>query len=281
MPELPEVETMRRGIACIQGRTIQEVERPRSTLCPIEITPRFADFRRGLVGRRILSVGRIGKRVLLELDTTDRVVFEPRMTGCLMLAAPPTEKHVRLVFRLSGRPTRKLLFWNLRGLGVVRLLSEPEFAARLGPDRLGPDALEVSHSQLRERLGGSRREVKVALLDQRAVAGVGNLYASEILHRAGVHPAKTCDRIRPAEWRRIETSMREVLLEAIEHKGSTLSDGTYRDAENEAGGFQALHRVYQRTDQPCVQCGKGRIVRTVQAQRSTFFCPKCQRPPKT
>jgi formamidopyrimidine-DNA glycosylase len=117
----------------------------------------------------------------------------------------------------------------------------------------------------------------VALLDQRAVAGIGNLYASEILHRARMHPERTCDSLRPAQWRNLHSAMREVLEEAIRSEGSTLSDGTYRVGRNRPGGFQVLHRVYQRAGQRCVQCGKAEIVRTVQAQRSTFFCPWCQR----
>ena len=146
----------------------------------------------------------------------------------------------------------------------------------MGPEKLGPDALEVSAERLRQRLARSRRAVKVALLDQRAVAGVGNLYASEILHRARIHPATPCNRLRPGDWVRVHAQMREVLLHAIELQGSTLSDGTYRTAENEPGGFQAWLRVYQRAGEPCLQCGKGSIVRIVQAQRSSFFCPVCQ-----
>ena len=277
MPELPEVETMRRGIADIVGCRIRDVRRPKSTLQPIEITPGPAAFRRRVSGRRIDSVERIGKRVVIELDSGDRIVFEPRMTGRLLLAEPPDDKHVRLVFSLSGGRRRQLFFWNLRGLGVVRLLSIRQFALRLGPDRLGPDALEVSPDGLRERLAASRRAIKVALMDQRAVAGIGNLYASEILHRARVHPELCCNQLRVGQWNRLHASMWEVLKEAIEHQGSTLSDGTYRNAQNEAGGFQNLHRVYQRAGEKCLQCAKSRIVRTVQAQRSTFFCPTCQR----
>ena len=127
----------------------------------------------------------------------------------------------------------------------------------------------------RERLGGSGRAVKVALLDQRAVAGIGNLYASEILHLAGVHPLRSCDRLTRAQWQRLADATRAVLDTAIRYEGSTLGDGTYRNALNESGGFQNHHRVYDRAGKPCVRCGSP-IVRIVQAQRSTFFCPKCQ-----
>jgi len=277
MPELPEVETMRRGIAAIVGSRIRDLRRPRSRLRPIQITPRSSDFRRRVVGKKSAGVGRVGKRVLVQLDSGDSIVFEPRMTGRILLAEPPDTEHVRLIFDLSGGPVRQFLFWNLRGLGVVRLVSPRQFARLFGPDKLGPDALDISADALHERLGTSRRAIKVALLDQRAVAGIGNLYAAEILHRARLHPELRCDQLRPKEWKKLQAAMREVLDEAIRCQGSTLSDGTYRNARNEAGGYQHRHRVYQRAGQKCLECGRGKIVRIVQAQRSTFFCPSCQR----
>jgi formamidopyrimidine-DNA glycosylase len=126
-------------------------------------------------------------------------------------------------------------------------------------------------------LAGSRREIKVALLDQRALAGVGNLYASEILHLAGVHPQRQCDMLQRAQWQRIHAALVEVLELAIRYEGSTLGDGTYRNALNEAGGYQNHHRVYDRAGEPCPTCHREAIERIVQAQRSTFFCPRCQR----
>jgi formamidopyrimidine-DNA glycosylase len=130
---------------------------------------------------------------------------------------------------------------------------------------------------MRKRLVGSRRAIKVALLDQHAISGIGNLYASEILHRAGIHPAKACNKLKPRHWAAIHAAIQKVLKEAIRHQGSTLRDGTYRVARDEPGNYQDKHRVYQRAGQPCLQCGAAEIVRIVQAQRSTFFCPVCQR----
>ncbi|MCP5110185.1 MAG: hypothetical protein GY953_05055 [bacterium] len=159
----------------------------------------------------------------------------------------------------------------------MRRVSTRRFQRFLGPDRIGPDALEISVERLRSRLETSRRAIKVALLDQRVLAGIGNLYASEILHRATIHPELSCRRLRPAQWRRIHAAMGEIFEEAIRHQGSTLRDGTYRIARNRPGSFQVCHRVYQRAGQPCLQCGATEIVRIVQAQRSTFFCPACQK----
>ena len=281
MPELPEVETMRRGILSIVGRRIKGLKSPRSALCPIQISPGLPAFRRRVVGTRIGSIDRLGKRVIVNLDSGDHIVFEPRMSGLVTLNDAPNTKHIRLIFELDGRPDTRLLFWNVRGLGVVCLLDDSEMAAKLGPHKLGPDALRLTGQTLGRRLGKSARAVKVALLDQKAVAGIGNLYASEILHRAHVHPETGCSCLRLAQWKRIAAETREVLQDAIEHQGSTLSDGTYRRADNQAGGYQLHHRVYQRAGEKCRQCSRGTVVKIVQAGRSTFFCPRCQRLPKS
>jgi formamidopyrimidine-DNA glycosylase len=277
MPELPEVETMRRGILSIIGSRIDDVRRADCSKRPISVTPRADAFRRRAVGRTIQAVDRVGKRVVVRLDSADAIIFEPRMTGLVLLADPPTLEHLRLRVELSGGPSRALLFWDRRGLGLVRLVSPAEFDELYGLEKLGPDALTLPVEQLIARLGGSRREVKVALLDQKALAGVGNLYASEILHMAGVHPCRACDTLKRADWQRIHTAMLEVLETAIRYEGSTLGDGTYRNALNQEGGYQNHHRVYDRANEVCPSCGKKQIQRIVQAQRSTFFCPGCQR----
>jgi len=258
------------------GSRIEGMRCPRSKLCPITIAPPVAQFRRRIAGRRIVAVGRAGKRVLVELDSGDRIVIEPRMTGRVLLREPPDSGHLRVVFELSGGAAPQLLFWDSRGLGVIRLLTPEQFAEDVGPARLGPDALEISAEELRQRMSASRRAIKVALLDQRTLAGVGNLYASELLHRARVHPELPCNRLRPADWQRVHAAMQEVLREALAHQGSTLADGTYRTVHGEAGQYQDQHRVYQRHGQVCRQCRRSKIVRIVQAQRSTFFCPNCQ-----
>jgi len=276
MPELPEVETMRRGILGIVGARITGIEAVTGNLKPIRIQPRPAILARQATGCRIVAVQRYGKRVALRLDSQAVLVFEPRMTGLILLADPPNLEHLRLRLRLAGVPVRQLLFWDRRGLGSVRLLQPRQLLAELGPEKLGPDALEITSNQLRERLRSSRRAIKVALLDQRAVAGIGNLYAAELLHVAGIHPAQRCDRLTSAEWDRLHAALRGVLEEAVRYEGSTLSDGTYRNALNSPGSYQNHHRVYARAGQPCPTCGAGPIRRTVQAQRATFFCPDCQ-----
>lgn len=280
MPELPEVETMRRGLLAIVGSRIEDVRPADCAKRPILISPRPAAFRRWAIGRAIEGIERVGKRVVVRLDSHDAIVFEPRMTGLVLLAAPPTMEHLRLRIELSGSYSGELLFWDRRGLGSVRLLKPDEFAALFGDQKVGPDALELTSDELRARLAASRREIKVALLDQRALAGVGNLYASEILHMACIHPRRRCDRLKPADWIRVHAALREILEQAIRHEGSTLGDGTYRNALNEQGGYQNHHRAYDREGQLCPTCRKGSIERIVQAQRSTFFCVRCQKLPR-
>jgi len=277
MPELPEVETMRRGILGIVGGRIAAAECVTCGLKPIRISPGPSTLRRRVVGCRIEAVERYGKRVVLRLDGDAALVFEPRMTGLILLADPPDAEHLRFCLRLTGVAPRQLLFWDRRGLGSVRLLSPRQLQAELGPAKLGPDALQITAAQLRERLRTSHRAVKVALLDQRAVAGIGNLYASEMLHAAGIHPAKRCHRLTIAAWERLHAALQHVLSEAVRYEGSTLSDGTYRNALNTPGSYQNHHRVYDRAGEPCPTCGAGPIRRIVQAQRATFFCPGCQR----
>lgn len=290
MPELPEVETMCRGIAGVVGRRIQRVEHASCACRPISIAPSLDGLRRQAEGATVAEVRRVGKRVVLVLDPEGYLVFEPRMTGLVLLADPPSQEHLRLTLhfatdrqstaRTKLRTGVRLMFWDRRGLGTVQLLSAADFANQLGSGRIGPDALEVEWQQLRERFAHSSRSIKVALLDQKCLAGVGNLYAAEILHVAKVHPQQSCDSLKPAQWKRVHAALREVLLEAIHYEGSTLGDGTYRNALNQSGSYQNHHRVYGREGETCPTCGKGLVERFVQAQRATFFCPRCQRLPR-
>jgi formamidopyrimidine-DNA glycosylase len=276
MPELPEVETMRRGVMPVVGSRIESAERPPCSRRPILFRPRIDAFDRRVRGKRIDAVDRRGKRVMIRLEDRQTIVIEPRMSGLILLSDPPGPEHLRLRLRLTGGTERQLLFWDRRGLGTVRLLNESQVATLID-GRLGIDALEVTAESLRERLGRSRRVIKVALLDQQSVAGIGNLYAAEILFVAGVDPRTRCDRVSRPQWSRIARGTVGVLTEAIRHEGSTLSDGTYRNALNDPGGYQNYHRVYDRAGGQCQRCTLGKIRRIVQAGRSTFFCPVCQR----
>ncbi|MGC3968038.1 MAG: bifunctional DNA-formamidopyrimidine glycosylase/DNA-(apurinic or apyrimidinic site) lyase [Pirellulales bacterium] len=273
MPELPEVETMRHGILSIVGRQIRAAERMPCPRKPIEVSPTPAAFRKRAVGRKVSAVDRLGKRVVVRLDSGDSIIIEPRMTGLVLLADPPTTEHLR--FRLTLDDGRSVYYWDRRGLGSVRLYSEKELAKRYDDGTLGPDALAIDVENFAGRLKPSRRAIKVALLDQRTVAGIGNLYASEMLHASAIDPRRRCTSLKADDWQRLYDAMRDVLLTAVKYEGSTLSDGTYRNALNKAGGYQNHHQVYDRADLPCVTCTTP-IIRIVQAQRATFYCPTCQ-----
>lgn len=297
MPELPEVETMRRGLAALVGCRVVKVEFPRGGVRPSPVWPDRGTVVRRLVGRTIQAVDRRGKRLVVEFAavtsglcrrpaTGDRrwLVIEPRMTGLMLLAAPPTEQHVRLVLRMQPAgcrrpgPSRRLVFWDRRGLGTIRLVDRRALDEVTGPAVLGPDGLEVTAGELAARLGASRRAVKVALLDQRVVAGIGNIYAAESLFRAGIDPRTACRRIGADGWERIALAARQVLAEAVRLEGSSIGDRTYRTVDDRVGRFQHRHLVYGRAGEPCRRCG-ATIARIVQAQRSTCFCPVCQRRP--
>lgn len=229
-------------------------------------------------GATVRQVRRLAKRVVFDLSTGDSCVIEPRMTGLMLIADPPDREHLRIEWRLAGGGEyRSVWFWDRRGLGTVRLYSPGELAAMVGGKRIGPDALEMPESEWRERLSSTARGVKVALLDQKLVAGIGNLYASEILHAARIHPERRADKLRVDDIHRLVLAVRRILREAIRYEGSTLSDATYRNVLSRNGRYQNKHRVYQRAETTCRTCRKSEIVRIVQAQRSTFYCPTCQK----
>lgn len=278
MPELPEVETMVRGIRPeVEGRTISEVEFCKCDRRPITVLPQTREFQRRQRGCRIEKVTRLAKRVVLHLDSGDCVVIEPRMTGLMLVADPPTVEHRRICWHLKRRRGRRdsFEFWDRRGLGTAKLLDSDQMQAL--QQKLGPDALTMPASELHSRLSGTRRAIKVVLLDQSVVAGIGNLYASEILHRAKIHPERPACDLNRRQLTKLVECCRHILEKAIRYEGSTLSDGTYRNALNSQGGYQNEHVVYQKEGQTCPICSRGSIRKIVQAQRSTFFCPTCQR----
>lgn len=276
MPELPEIETMRRGLLPTIGGIVTAIHEPVIPYRPIRIEPAIKQFRKRALDTKILAVDRIAKRILVRLSTGDSIVMQPKMAGIAMVSDPPSKQHTRMVFELQGAGVDRFLYWDRRGLGTVCLWSSEQIEQHLGPDKLGPDASIVDQKTFVDRFCEIDREVKVALLDQKVVSGIGNLYAVEILHAAKVHPSSRCNAIPKSNWKRIHRETIRILCEAIEKEGSTLADGTYRNAINGEGNYQNQHRVYDRADKPCQTCRKGVIERIVQAQRGTFYCPKCQ-----
>jgi formamidopyrimidine-DNA glycosylase len=278
MPELPEVETMVRGLRPeIEGRKIIDLEYCACTRRPIQVSPSPRMFRKRVADQKISSVWRLAKRVVVELTDEQFIVVEPRMTGLMLVSEPPTTEHRRMCWHLAPKrgKNRSFEFWDRRGLGTVRLLDCGQMDELR--NTLGPDALRMSADDWKQQLSRTSRPVKVAMLDQKLVAGIGNLYASEILHEASVSPKRSSQRLTKKQLSAIQAATQRILQEAIQYEGSTLGDGTYRNALNEDGGYQNKHQVYQKEGEACQRCRVGVIKRIVQTQRSTFYCSKCQR----
>lgn len=270
MPELPEVETIVRDLArTLPGRVVGAVEVLRPDLIEGEPPGEFAG---ALTGRRVEAVLRRAKNIVVRLDD-GLLVVNLGMTGRLLVAAPgePPPSHPGVQFALDDG--RTLWYHDVRRFGRLQRFSSAAWLARdaaLGVEPLGE---AFTPEALHRALLGSRSPVKVRLMDQRRVVGVGNIYASEALYRAGIDPHRPANSLSPAEARRLHDAVRAVLGEAIDFRGTTLLD--YRDASGEQGGFAARLRVYDRAGEPCRTCGAP-IVRTVQGGRSTFHCPACQ-----
>lgn len=279
MPELPEVETMVRGVRpYLTGHTLRRITACPCPCRPLTIKPGLKQLKSKIEGQVITQIRRRAKRAIFEFESGEALVIEPRMTGLLLISDPPDPGHLRLEFQVesSTGQTHSVWFWDRRGLGTVTLFSPLDYQTLLTEGQLGRDALEMTIDRWQTILSSTRREIKVALLDQKLVAGIGNLYASEILHRAGIHPQARASELKAAQIEALALITREVLEEAIRYEGSTLSDGTYRNALNQSGGYQNAHRVYDRAGETCPSCGQSEVIRIVQAQRSTFFCTRCQ-----
>ncbi|MFZ9483483.1 MAG: bifunctional DNA-formamidopyrimidine glycosylase/DNA-(apurinic or apyrimidinic site) lyase [Ilumatobacteraceae bacterium] len=280
MPELPEVETVRRGIAAqVVGRRIDRVEVGRERTVRRTSAQALID---GLTGATITDALRRGKYLLLPLDTGDVMMVHLRMSGRLLVADAGTERppHTHVVMHLSGRPRQELWFVDPRTFGEV-VVFDPDHAdvqmpelARLGVD---PVAEGLSRARLAALVRGRRRQLKPLLLDQSVIAGIGNIYCDESLHRARLRPDRLAESLTPREITRLHEAITTVLAEAVEAGGSTLADTQYVDIEGQGGWFQVHHKVYDRAGQRCLTCGKADIVRTVSGGRSTCHCPRCQR----
>lgn len=268
MPELPEVETTVRGLQkVLLGRRIARVE------------ARRADLRRAfpaglgqrLIGSTVTGLGRRGKFGLIHTDRGDTLVFHLGMSGKWRVDPADIDRHDHLL--IETEDGRVLSLNDPRRFGSVDLVPTEDLE-RWGPLQLmGPEPTELGVADLRSRLRGRTAPIKTLLLDQRVVAGIGNIYACEALHRAGVNPRTAAGRLSSARVERLVEAIRTVIGEAIEDGGSSLRD--YARPDGELGYFSARFAVYDREGRPCA-CG-GTVRRIVQGGRSTFYCPRCQK----
>ena len=284
MPELPEVETIARGLQqSVAGATITgaEVWWDRTIRHPLPPERFVAE----VSGARIQRVGRRAKSVLIHLDDGRVLTVALRMTGALIVApaGAAEDRYVRVAFQLAdGRQLRyrdvrkfgRIGLWEGGGLRRIRESAQPyrvgHVFARHGPE---PLARSFSVERLMARLRRRSARLKTLLLDQSFIAGVGNIYADEALWHARLHPLRAADTLHPEEVRRLHRSIRQVLRQGIANRGASFSD--YVGADGEPGANAERLRVYQRTGEPCYRCGRA-IERLVIGQRSTHFCPHCQ-----
>jgi formamidopyrimidine-DNA glycosylase len=267
VPELPEVETIAWDLRTrgLPGMSIEGVQIHQ----PLVIRGAASSFRRHLAGRRIESVGRHGKLLIIGLSGGLSLIVHLKMTGQLFLVprSQPTLKHTHVVLELSGG--KQLRYRDVRRFGYLALLEAKNLEQALSS--LGPDALAVGEAELGRLLHSRRARIKPLLTDQAVLAGLGNIYANEMLFEARINPWRLSNSLSAAEARRLFRAMRRVLKAAIDCRGSSTSD--FVDAGGRAGSFQDRHRVYRR--QQCPRCGR-QLVRELKGGRPAFYCPHCQ-----
>jgi formamidopyrimidine-DNA glycosylase len=270
MPELPEVETIVRGLRePLVGRTFTSVRVGWENLIA---RPAVKEFKRRIVGQKILAVRRRGKYLVFALPGGGSLIVHLRMTGRLLIKKSDDEldRYDHLIFELDDG--RELRFNNVRKLGWVYLVDdEDEIVGKLGPEPLDGDFTPADFAAL---LSGRRGMIKPLLLNQQFMAGVGNIYADEALFTAHIHPKRRADTLTAEEIERLHDAIRQVLRQGIENRGTTFS--AYRDAEGREGRNQEYLQVSRNTGQPCPRCGAP-IERTVVGGRGTYFCPRCQK----
>jgi formamidopyrimidine-DNA glycosylase len=276
MPELPEVETMVRGLRpAMCGRSLRRIEVLDSFLLEGCSAGRLVKLGRGAT---VSEVCRKGKWVVVTLaDSRGIIVIQPRMTGGFWLNKPERTSHIRLVFHLD-HPRAMVWYCDTRRLGRITWYASPEAAAEGFRRSHGPDALEITCQELSERLSRTSRGIKPALMDQKVLAGIGNIYADEVLHIARIHPERPARALSNEMIGRLHAAIREVLELAISLEGSSFDAG-YRTVLGLEGGFLTANSVYGRENLPCRQCCEP-IVKTRIAGligRPTYFCPRCQR----
>ncbi len=275
MPELPEVETIVRDLAVrLVGHTFQNPRLHRSDVLR-EVTPRR--LLRALRGQRVAQVYRRAKHAVFLLEDGYRLVIQPRMTGVLMVCdrALTRDERRHVVMQAEIGEGANFVYRDVRRLGTIWLLEERQwraYTARIGPEPLAND---FDLARFTRQLGGSRQAIKKILMDQRRLAGLGNIYANEALFRAGIDPSRRADRLSPKAVSILYGEVRAVLTEAIAAHGTTLRD--YRTGTGESGSFQNMLQVYGRAGQPCVRCGTPLATTHAIDGRATTFCWTCQR----
>jgi formamidopyrimidine-DNA glycosylase len=274
MPELPEVETIKEDLReLVVGSRIEDTEVLDSAL--IERPASTEEFARRLDGTRITEARRRAKHLIVGLGSGDSLVFQLKIGGQLLLVPPVEEPRTSLMLILHLDGGRRLFLRDQTGFSRVRVLDPGELEARLSS--LGPEPLDKGFGveYLRETLGSRRAQIKYLILDQEVVAGIGNIYADEILFDARLHPRRKANTLSDKEWEALYEAIRENLAAGIEHRGTTVR--LYRDVLNRPGAHQNHLRVFEKHGKPCPEGCEGEVVRESVGGRPTHYCPECQR----
>lgn len=276
MPELPEVETIARGVdAAVGGRTIVNVTIPRADVLR-EATAK--ELAKRTIGARINGAARRAKHIVISLDTGDALVIQPRFTGSLLagLARDLTEEdHTYIAVNFALDQDHSLAYRDVRRLGTLALMAPARLAQYFGKLGVEPLSQVFTAERLAGILRASRQHVKKTIMDQYKVVGVGNIYANEALWRAGIDPSRSSQKVNAAEAAVLRDAIVDVLGEAIVAGGSSIRD--YRNASGEEGQFARSHAAYGRAGKPCKRCGATMIGTHAIDGRQTVLCARCQR----
>ena len=281
MPELPEIESIKKQLEnFLIGHRIEKVEVIRKNT--------FPSGKNKLLRGKIVGIRRFGKVIAVDLDNNYSILIHLKLTGQIIYRGPNLKNppqfskrvfggapgpHTKVIFNLDRNG--KLYYNDFRGFGWIKVIKTDEINKENFISKLGPDALyKLSLDYLEEIASKTKRPIKVLLMDQSKISGIGNIYASEILFHARIDPRRPANSLKPGEVEAMVRAIPKVLSQAIAHRGTTFSD--YRDARGERGGFQEFLLVYHREGKPCKVCGTP-IRRIRLGGRSTFFCPRCQR----
>ena len=289
MPELPEVETIVRELnGEVLDRTFLDVWSDAKSI--IKHTT-FESFRKKIKGKKIIKVRRRAKNILIDLSDSYVLLVHQKITGHLLvgkwkksnggwastedgpLSKDPMNRFLHVIFFLDDR--RQIALSDVRKFAKIELWKRDDLEASEDFTKIGPEPLEDDFTldKFISLFKNKKGKIKQVLMDQNFIAGIGNIYASEILFEARIHPEEELSKLDAADLKRVYNAMRRILKKSIELKGDSFSD--FRTINGEKGGFQKLNKVYQKEGERCPRCG-GKIERIVQAGRSSFFCPKCQ-----
>ncbi|MFC1616734.1 DNA-formamidopyrimidine glycosylase [Candidatus Margulisiibacteriota bacterium] len=269
MPELPEVQTIVSGLEPeIKGRKIIGFDLHCEKMLKLPLTK----FKKAIINQKVISITRHGKYIFLNLENNFSIILHLRMTGQLLLknlkASP--DKHTHVVFRFQDK---NIFFRDLRKFGTIELIKTTDITKYIENKKLAPDALSISFEKFQQNLSRKKTGLKAALLDQRVIAGIGNIYADEILFREKLSPKYPVPKLTSKKIKSLLKSIKTILQKGIELKGTSLSD--YVDSNGNKGQNQHILKVHQQKGKPCPLCGTA-IIREKVAGRGSFFCPNCQ-----